>query len=213
MSAIKAVLFDYGLVLSGPPDPRAWKKLKSLLGADETQLHAAYWKHRNDYDRGTVKAKSYWQSVGHDVGRTAEDVNLAELIKVDVALWTQPNSEMIDWALALRKAGYKIGILSNLGDAMEHGVLATCDWMRGFDHRTFSHRLGILKPDPEIYRHAAEHLGVSPAEILFIDDREENVLGATAAGMKAIRYTDHAQFVRDMISVGFKDLLSPSAMD
>ena len=38
---VRAVLFDYGLVLSGPPDPAAWTQMKQIFGASQQDLHAA----------------------------------------------------------------------------------------------------------------------------------------------------------------------------
>jgi putative hydrolase of the HAD superfamily len=48
--------------------------------------------------------------------------------------------------------------------------------------------LGLRKPDAAIYRRALEILGRPAERILFIDDREENVTGAEAIGMKAIQF-------------------------
>ena len=44
------------------------------------------------------------------------------------------------------------------------------------------------KPQPEIYRLAAERLGVAPEECVFVDDLRENCEGAEAVGMTAIRH-------------------------
>ena len=49
--------------------------------------------------------------------------------------------------------------------------------------------MGLRKPEPAMYRRAIDILGSLPQRILFIDDREENVAGAAAAGMKAIKFT------------------------
>ncbi|MGD0787311.1 MAG: HAD-IA family hydrolase [Terracidiphilus sp.] len=48
--------------------------------------------------------------------------------------------------------------------------------------------LGLRKPEPAIYLRALDILGGPAERILFIDDRAENVAGAAAAGMKAIRF-------------------------
>ena len=50
-----------------------------------------------------------------------------------------------------------------------------------------SHNMGVRKPDAAIYEKVQGELGVPPAALLFIDDREENVLGARAAGYSAER--------------------------
>jgi putative hydrolase of the HAD superfamily len=206
MSSINAVLFDYGLVLTGPPDPAAWERLKRTVQADEATFHTAYWKHRHDYDRGTLNSEAYWRQVAADLGKLLDERQLAELVDADTALWTQPNQPMIDWAAALQRAGIKTGILSNIGDAMETGVMARCAWLGDFTHRTFSHRLKIAKPESAIYLHAAEGLAVSPAEVLFIDDRAENIAAAREAGMHAVQYTDHAAFLRALRDGGFHSL-------
>jgi putative hydrolase of the HAD superfamily len=205
---ISAVLFDYGLVLSGPPDPQSWEKMKGLLRSSEEDFHAAYWRHRHDYDQGVLNGTTYWQAVSRDVNSSLDKALLHDLIDADTALWTQPNEAMIDWAARLQSAGFKTGILSNLGDEMENGVRRKFAWLTDFAHHTFSHRLGIAKPDAAIYLHAAEGLGVAPQEILFIDDREENIEAAVVAGMNAIQYADHASFISTMRERGFGKLLN-----
>ncbi len=210
---VKAVLFDYGLVLTGPPDPVAWEEMRAILGADEPAFQAAYWRHRLDYDRGALTGPGYWEAVARDVQRRMMEPQLSMLLQCDVALWTQPNQPMIEWAATLQRVGVRTGILSNLGDAMEAGVMGALGWMSEFAHHTFSHRLGIAKPEAAIYRHAAEGLGVPSESVLFIDDREDNVRGAEAAGMQAIRYTDHGEFLREFQERGYcEELPAPSAL-
>jgi putative hydrolase of the HAD superfamily len=115
---------------------------------------------------------------------------------------------MIDWAQRLQRAGIRIGILSNMPDAMEAGLLAKHgDWLNKFDHHTWSHALNLAKPEPAIYLHAVEGLNTPPANIPFIDDREENIAAALAIGMQAIQYTDHAAFLQEMNTRGLDPLL------
>jgi putative hydrolase of the HAD superfamily len=204
---ISAVLFDYGQVLSAPPDPAAWRQMHTLLRVEEPAFASAYWAHRHDYDRGTLSAAAYWQAVAHDLARTITTSERDQLTAADVALWTRPNQPMIDFATSLQQRGIKTGILSNIGDAMEDGILAHCDFLHRFDHHTFSNRLRIAKPELEIYAHAAAGLATPPSEILFIDDREDNTLAARAAGMKAIQYTTHEAFLADMRGLGLQALL------
>ena len=53
-----------------------------------------------------------------------------------------------------------------------------------------SGQVKLLKPDPAIYFLALDRFGLKPAEALFIDDREINVEGALAVGMKAHLFVD-----------------------
>ena len=59
--------------------------------------------------------------------------------------------------------------------------------------------LGLRKPDLVIYKRALDILGRPPERILFIDDREENVAGAEAVGMKGIRF-EGAEAVRSELA-------------
>lgn len=52
-----------------------------------------------------------------------------------------------------------------------------------FEKAWFSYRLGLIKPDREIFRHAARTVGLDPAKTLFIDDTLKHVKGAEAAGL------------------------------
>ena len=191
---VRAVLFDYGLVLTGPPHPQAWADMQTITGLDPSAFDRAYWAERLAYDRGKLTGRAYWAGIVEAAGRTPRSDELAALIAADTRLWTVLNQPMIDWALRLQAAGTPTGILSNLGDEMTQGVLATHAWLAGFTHRLWSHTLGIAKPEPSIYRHAAEGLGMQPAAILFVDDREDNIAGALRAGMQAIRYGEQAAF-------------------
>jgi putative hydrolase of the HAD superfamily len=209
--ALEAVLFDFGRVLSGPPNPAAWAHMRELTSFDEESLHREYWAHRHAYDQGTHTGEAYWHLVAAGNGTVFTADQVAALIAADNALWTDPNLPMIDWALRLQRSHIRTGILSNMGDAMKDGVLAKFGWLNDFDHCTWSHTLGIAKPDEAIYRHAAEGLGVAPAKILFIDDRPENIEAALAFGMQAIQYNDHAEFLREMEARGFGGLLQPES--
>ena len=203
---IAAVLFDYGMVLSGPPHPEAWAAMLRTTGLTQDVFDAGYWASRPEYDRGGLTAQQYWLAVGAHGGLSLTERQVVELIAADNQLWTQPNPPMIAWVHRLHAAGTPTGILSNLGDAMTDGVLAAFPWLTRFTHLLFSHRVKVIKPDPAIYRHAMEGLGVAAGEILFVDDREENLAGARAAGMQAIRYTQQEAFEREMAERGLGDL-------
>lgn len=211
MSLIRAALFDYGLVLSGPPDPAAWLRMQSLLKADDPAFHDAYWRHRYTYDLGLLDGLRYWQTIGHDIHRDPSADDVAALIEADVELWTQPNQPMIDWAASLQREDILTGILSNMPDAMEVGIMARLPWMSSFPRRIFSHRLGIAKPDEQIYRYAMSALAVQPNEILFIDDRLENVAAARSVHMQAIQYVSQEDFLTAFEAAGFNGLPQPRA--
>ena len=204
---VDTVLFDYGLTLTGPPDPTAWAQMREVSGLSEDALHEAYWHFRHDYDRGALNGAPYWNAVAERTGTTFKPEQIAALEELDVDLWTVPNQPMIAWAQRLQRAGMRTGILSNIGDAIAEGIVARLPWLGDFYHCTWSHALLLAKPDPEIYRRTAELLHTRLDRILFIDDREENVQAAKALGMHAVRYTTQHEFERAMHKHGYGPLL------
>ena len=205
---VRAILFDYGMVLSAPPNPEAWSRMRTLTTLEEERFHRGYWTHRDDYDRGTYTSTAYWNLIAAEAGLPAPSPEtLNALLDADTDLWTDLNLPMAEWAQSLLRAGIPTGILSNMPDAMEAGVLRKHPWLAGFNHLTWSHRLRTAKPDPAIYRHAADGLGVSPFNILFLDDKLENIEAARNCGMQTIQYGTHDHFLEQMKHLGLASLL------
>lgn len=201
------MLFDYGQVLSGPPDAVAWARMRATTGLDEDALHKGYWAFRHDYDRGVLTGLAYWHAVANHAGVVFDPEQVAALLDADVDLWTQLNSPMLEWAGRLQGAGMRTGILSNIGDAIADGICGRLPWLAGFDHCTWSYALRMAKPEEAIYIATANALKTPPAKILFIDDKEENIAAAEMVGMRAIHYTHHAEFEQAMRVRGFGSLL------
>jgi putative hydrolase of the HAD superfamily len=206
---IDAVLFDYGQVLSGPPNPNAWARMQSAAGLDADRLHDAYWAFRHDYDRAVLTGQAYWRAVAERAGVSFTEAQIATLLHEDVELWTDLNLPMVEWAARLQAAGIRTAILSNIGDSIAAGIIAKLPWLSAFDHCTWSHALFLAKPDPEIFLQTAAALGLPPSRILFIDDREDNIAAAAALGFQTIRYTTHPDFEHEMQTRGLASLLTP----
>lgn len=198
MRPIEAVLFDYGMVLSGPPNQAAWAVLRSVSGLDEATLHGAYWGLRRDYDRGALTGETYWDAVAARGGVAFDRAQRAALMAADIDQWTVLNRPMVEWAGRLQRAGMRTGVLSNIGDNIAQGIVARLPWLAGFDHCAWSYAMSLAKPDPAIYIRTAQALKTAPGAILFIDDLEPNVAAAAQLGMQTLRYTTHPEFEREM---------------
>jgi putative hydrolase of the HAD superfamily len=207
MNPVKAVLFDYGMVLSAAPDPAAWVRILTIANLSEEQLHRGYWTHRHAYDRGDLTAESFWNHAAAPTHAVLTPQQLAALIAADVDYWSTLNPPMLAWARSLQQARIPTGILSNMPGPMETGLRARYPWIDEFTHNTWSHAVNLAKPEPAIYLHAAEGLCTPPANILFLDDRPENIEAALAVGMQAIHYTTHEAFVNQMHTRNLDHLL------
>jgi putative hydrolase of the HAD superfamily len=198
MTPVQAVLFDYGMVLSGPPDPAAWVRMLDIANLSEEQLHIGYWTHRHAYDRGNLTAESFWTRAAAPTHAIVTPSQLAALIAADIDYWSTLNLPMVAWARTLQQAGILTGILSNMPHDLESGLRARHHWIDDFPHHTWSHSLKLAKPEPAIYRHAVDGLQTPPDTILFIDDKEENIAAAKALGIQAIQYKTHNTFEGEM---------------
>lgn len=96
---------------------------------------------------------------------------------------TRPEPAMVLAVSSLRSAGIPTALLSNSwgGDGYPRELFAEI-----FDAVVLSGEVGMRKPEPEIYRLAADRIGRDPADCVFVDDMRVNVVGAEAVGMTAI---------------------------
>jgi putative hydrolase of the HAD superfamily len=149
--------------------------------------------------------------VAADSHSTFTPEQVSSLIAADVNLWSRLNLPMVEWAQHLQRAGIRTGILSNIGDAMAEGLIAKFDWISAFDHCVWSYSLKLAKPEAAIYRCAAEGLDTDPSQILFIDDKIENIEAAESIGMQAIQYhLDHPAFEQELRRRKLDSLLEPA---
>jgi epoxide hydrolase-like predicted phosphatase len=95
----------------------------------------------------------------------------------------------------LRGAGFGTALLSNSWGCDEY---PRADFPGLFDTVVISAEVGMRKPEPEIFLHAAATLGLEPKECVFIDDVEANVAAAMACGMAGVHHTDPAVTAREL---------------
>jgi putative hydrolase of the HAD superfamily len=177
--ALRAAIFDYGMVLTGPPDPAAHAELVRITGLPAEKLDALYWADRNAFDAGKLNGQTYWQGIVSKAGLALSPAAIEELIHWDARLWMTLNPPMLAWAAALQARGLRTAILSNMGDTVLQAMEREFDWLARFDVLVWSYRLHMAKPDPAIYRYTLEKLGTRPEETLFVDDRQVNAEAAS----------------------------------
>lgn len=198
--AIDAVLFDLGGVLIDWNPRHLYRKLfddEAEMERFLAEVCSPAW--NLEQDRG----RPWAQAIAELSARHPEK---AELIAAYRGRWP----EMLNGAIA-----GTVGLLERLGDA---GVplFALTNWsaetwpyaerlypfLERFRGIVVSGRIGMVKPEPAIYRHALVRFGLAPERTLFIDDSARNVEGARAVGLVAVRYTGPEALARDLARLG-----------
>ena len=114
-------------------------------------------------------------------------------------LWYEPLSKIAtvepdikETLTKLKNSGLKLGIVSNTfvsGDSLEKNM-RQFNILDFFETRMYSYEFDFRKPDLRIFRIAAERIGESPQNILFVGDRiDKDVKPALKAGMQAVLKT------------------------
>lgn len=206
---LKAIIFDYGGVLCFHPPEQEIQELADLCRVDRERFLAAYWSLRAEYDRARLEPREYWSATARILGQSYSEAEIAEFRRRDIGFWIHLDERMVAWARRVRAGGIRTAVLSNLPRDLGEHLRREMDFVGQFDHHSFSYELGSAKPDPAIYRHAVEGLGVEPGEALFIDDRAENVEGALAIGLRAIRF-ETPELLKEHLAV--LPLLSPAQL-
>jgi putative hydrolase of the HAD superfamily len=103
-----------------------------------------------------------------------------------------PSEPLVAAVRAAGARGVKTGLISNSWST-SHYDREQLDEL--FDAVVISAEVGLHKPQPEIYRLAAERLAESPDRCVFVDDLRENCAGAEAVGMTTILHREPADTV------------------
>lgn len=219
-SKLEAVIFDYGGVLSLPQTEQHRRRMVGLSGLPGELFWAEYRRRRPAYDRGAIDGKTYWSQILAAGGGRADGRTITALVREDGESWSRINPGMLAWSRTLRAAGYKTAVLSNIPQDMlayiraRHARHARHAWLEEFPVRTYSCNLGIIKPEPGIYRRCLEELAVSPARALFLDDTPENVSAARALEMRAHLFRsleDDTPALKQRYGLPFPADVSPAA--
>jgi len=94
---------------------------------------------------------------------------------------------------ALRERGCKLGIVSNGFAATHHEKIDRLDLRRHVDALFLADEIGMVKPDPEIFRLACRTLGSEPARTAMVGDRyDRDIIGAASVGLFTVLIDIHA---------------------
>ena len=143
----------------------------------------------SDQHRAAAYLEALFRLGGVPPERMEEVRNCLRRMHVERHLWCSVQERTHHALERLRKAGLRLGIVSN-SDGRVDQALTAAGLRQYFDVVIDSSIFGSEKPDPAIFQAALDALGVAPEEALYVGDLYEvDVVGARAAGMEAVLLT------------------------
>jgi len=143
-------------------------------------------------DTGKITLSDFRQSICDFARMNIADVQIDEAWCAMLLDFPEENAELLR---ELRTEGYKLYLLSNTNEMHIDFYTAYLKQKIGrdllselFDHTFYSHEIGYRKPNREAFEYVLEAERLKPAETLFIDDLEHNVIGARQTGMQAYHH-------------------------
>jgi putative hydrolase of the HAD superfamily len=193
-----AVLWDFGgVILTSPFE--AFRRYEREAGLPEDFIRslnarnpdANAWAKMERSEVSLAEFVTLFQSEALALGHRVDGWRVLQAISGDI------RPQMVE-ALRRCKAAFRVACITN---NMKHGdgpgmarspdkAVAVAEVMALFEHIVESSKLGFRKPDPRIYRHACDLLGVRPEDCIYLDDLGINLKPARALGMRTIKVGD-----------------------
>jgi len=206
----EAVTFDYWdtLVCADGPTGRRERKaaVRAVLAAggrsvDDAVLDTAlaegarrfdeHWRANRQYT-GEEAGAALAETLGIEERDTVEALVVAYL-RGGHGAWRRLTPNAAETLRVLHEAGVRLAIICDVGlspSTVLRETLVHHDVLDLFAHWSFSDEVGVYKPDPVIFQHALDGLGVTdPGRVVHVGDLlRTDVAGAVAMGMGAVRY-------------------------
>ena len=205
MFPFDVILFDVGGVLL----TNGWDRRERAAAAEHFRIDPAVLEARHlsvfdAWERGDIALDAYLDGAVFFVPRSFSREEFFAFILSQSQLL--PNGALgIVKELAASKV-CMLGVLNNEARETNEYRFKEFGLRRYFSVALSSCFLGLRKPELAIYRCALDILGAPPERVLFVDDRPENVAGAQAAGMKAIRFEGEDALRRELQRIGVSQI-------
>jgi glucose-1-phosphatase len=192
------IYFDFGHVLFHFDHRRGARQIAAVAGIAEEQAWEVVFEADLEcrYESGKVTSDEFYD-LFCQATNSRPDRN--EFMAAAGAIF-ELNTPIVPVIAQLQSAGHRTGVLSNTCEChWDYCASGRYALLPGaFEVLILSWKAQSMKPEPEIYRAAIEAAGVPAQEIFFIDDRQENVDGALAAGIDAALYESVPQCVAEL---------------
>jgi putative hydrolase of the HAD superfamily len=188
MFPFDVILFDVGgVLLTNGWDHGERAAAVAHFGLDAAALEAAHATVMDAWERGEINLNQYLDAA---VFYEPRAFSRSEFFSFMLAQSQKlPHGALHILAELAESHACMVGALNNEARETNEFRFAHFGLRRYFKVAFSSCYVGLRKPEPAIYLRTLDILGCRPERVLLIDDRQENVAGGLAAGMKAIRFT------------------------
>ncbi len=196
---IKAIIFDLGGVLLRTTDFSRRELLAARLGMTHPELEELiFWgESGSKAQRGEISVKQHLEYVRSVLNLSQEKFKeVIDTFFADDAL----DYDLVDYIRSLH-CTYKTALLSNAANDLRKQIAEKWHFEDAFDTMVISGEVGMVKPDPQIYRLTLDRLRVQAGEVVFVDDVQPNVDAAVRVGMQGIRFRDAMQVRQDLAAL------------
>ncbi len=197
---IKALIFDYGNVISALDNNIFLNKIAGCTEQAVTELHELIYVKSGlpkQFETGLISSDEFFKKTKRLCGL---NINQTDFIRAFTGIFTPIEStlELIERL----KRDYRLGLLSNTNEWDYKYEIEKIKVFDLFDTVTVSYKVKTMKPDKEIYYYALNKLGLKPEECIYIDDIKEYSDAASAIGIRGIHYIDHDSLLGSLASLG-----------
>ena len=196
---IKAIIFDFGRVISAQKPPSLFRTYEKDLGLAPGRLNQIMFA-SEDWQEVLVGRKTieeFWYTIGPELGLNsrAEIDSFRKRYRSD----EEVNAGVLAIIQEL-KGHYKLAVLSNAPSGLSEWL---GDWkmLDLFDTIFCSGDEGVVKPDPAAFQITLERLGVKPNEAVFIDDTFEHVEASRKVGLHGLLFTTAEKLKEELDSL------------
>ena len=200
---IKLVLFDIGGVFVEAELERYVQLGCAAFQTNPNSLRREIARNLPSFEMGQLDSESFWREIGESLQQSGEGTrsivsNCGDFWKNIFRATLTIDEHLLQIVKALRQKGCSVGALSNT--IAEHAdILDEMGFYKYFDPCILSCRVGMRKPQAEIFQLAAQTAGVPIKQCLFVDDQSDNIKAAKAAGMDGLLFTSSEQLYQDLV--------------
>jgi FMN phosphatase YigB (HAD superfamily) len=174
------ILFDLGGVIINWNDDWLYDEITSQLKQPFEKIKSKYNANLCSLFESKINESEFWGLVLEN-----SDIIDNKIISKTFLKMSSINYDFLNFAKSLKSDGQSIGILSNL--TPETSTCIDKNLLKDFDYFFYSNSIKLSKPNPEIYQHVCDQ--IPSKNILFIDDKQENLDAAKLFGMNTILFT------------------------